>query len=352
MKINITAFVLFIFWAINLTALDNEGLSDAYTTDTPYLKVSEKVWDFGKINQGEQKDHVFILQNIGTADLIIKKIKSTCGCTVAKVAKKNLKPNESTKLTATFNSLGRKGKQLKKIYITTNNPLQRLTILAVKGFIKTTPGPEISVTPKRWDFGLVKPGTAPHRTFVIKNNGVKDLLISKIRTSSGCHAEMLSDKPIRPSEESVMNVILDKLHITGLVEDFIRITSNDTSTPVVHIRVNGYVKGLKSQNLKILSDRIDLGVIDIADTAQPAHFEVPLFNVGDKPLRIKNVESPKRFIKKFKTPFTIASKKSESIGFEIRDNKYSGTFKNIIIIHSNDSNVQKLKITLFGYLKR
>ena len=352
MKIKITFLLLFIFWSINITAKDNDGISGSVYNNIPYLEVSEKVWNFGKINQGEQIDHVFILKNIGKADLIIKKVKSTCGCTVAEVAKKSLKPNESTELTAKFDSLGRKGKQLKKIYITTNNPLKHLTILVVKGFIKTVPGPEISVTPRKWDFGLVDPGTAPHRTFIIKNNGVNDLIVSNIHTSYGCHAELLSDEPIRPSKESVLKVNLDKLHIPGLIEDFVRITSNDTSTPIAHIKINGYVKGLKSQELKILSDRIDLGIIDTTDQSQPAYFEVPLFNIGDKPLTIRKVDSPKRFIKKFKTPLQIASKTNESIIFEIRDNNYSGTFKNLITIHSNDRNEPKLKITLFGYIKR
>ena len=351
MKLNIHIFLLFILSCATIYAQDNDGTVYP-ATDTPHLRVSEQTWDFGKIDQGEQVEHEFTLRNVGKQELIIKKIKSTCGCTVAQVTKRTLQPNETAQLIAKFNSLGRRGRQLKKIYITTNDPLKHLTTLVVKGLVKRVPGSRINVVPKKWDFGLVEPGTAPQRTFIIKNNGVKDLVVSHIDTSTGCHAEMPSEKIIPPGKETILNVNLDKLNMAGLIEDFIKISSNDTSNPTQHIRIYGYVKGEKPQDLRILSDRIDLGVIDFSDKTESPHFEITLYNAGDAPLTIKKIQSPRKFIPTPAPPFQIDSQQNKSVRFEIKDDNHSGTFKDIIIIHSDDSKLSRSKITLFGYVIR
>ncbi|MCD6459307.1 DUF1573 domain-containing protein [bacterium] len=227
-----------------------------------------------------------------------------------------------------------------------------MTTLIVKGFVNVLPGPLICVTPKKWDYGIIEPGAAPQRTFIVKNTGVKDLVIFDINTSSGCHAQLLSAMTIHPSEEAVLNVTLDKLNMTGLIEDFVKISCNDTSMPNFFIRINGYVKGLKPQSLKLLSDRIDLGVIDFSDDPQSANFKLTLFNIGDKPLTIKKIDVPKKFLKKFTTPFAVNPRQNKSINFSIKNNNEYGTFKNIIIIHSNDYSVNRKKIILFGYAAR
>ncbi|MCD6459306.1 DUF1573 domain-containing protein [bacterium] len=110
MKLNLTVFVLLFLYCVNLYSQDKK----IRPADYPNLEISEQTWDFGTVTQGEQIRHSFILKNTGTQNLIIKKVKSTCGCTVTEITKKSLKPKESSKLFAVFKSFGKKGKQLKK----------------------------------------------------------------------------------------------------------------------------------------------------------------------------------------------------------------------------------------------
>ena len=46
---------------------------------SPKLYFKENIWDFGEIMQGEKVSHTFEMQNIGGSELIIKKVRSTCG---------------------------------------------------------------------------------------------------------------------------------------------------------------------------------------------------------------------------------------------------------------------------------
>ncbi|MCX7987785.1 MAG: DUF1573 domain-containing protein, partial [Bacteroidales bacterium] len=58
-----------------------------------------------------------------------------CGCTVANVKSKVIKPGENTTLSAEFNSAGRRGTQSKTITVITNDPSNQRLILWLKGKI-------------------------------------------------------------------------------------------------------------------------------------------------------------------------------------------------------------------------
>ncbi|MHB1686052.1 MAG: DUF1573 domain-containing protein [Ignavibacteriaceae bacterium] len=89
--------------------------------------------DFGFIKQGQVVEYFFSIINKGNITLVIKDIKTSCGCTAAVVKKKELLPGETAKLRVQFDSAGLNGKVSRVISITTNdpkNPRKVLTILA------------------------------------------------------------------------------------------------------------------------------------------------------------------------------------------------------------------------------
>ena len=88
------------------------------------------------INQGEKVEHVFTLKNEGKNDLIIRKVKTSCGCTAVKPEKDIVAKGESTPLKVVFNSRGKSGRQNKSITVTTNDPKNHSTILWIKGNVK------------------------------------------------------------------------------------------------------------------------------------------------------------------------------------------------------------------------
>ena len=66
----------------------------------PRLVVEEPVYDYGTIPQGDKVDHIFHLTNSGDAVLEIHKVKTTCGCTVARDYPREIAPGASADLTA------------------------------------------------------------------------------------------------------------------------------------------------------------------------------------------------------------------------------------------------------------
>ena len=115
---------------------DFTKLTPTQIANAPKLSVDNRIYDFGTIKNGEKKTHTFVLTNNGKSDLIIRKVKSNCGCTVAKIDKKTIKPGESVKLNTTFDSVGRSGRQNKSITVITNDPKNNSVRLKIKGIVK------------------------------------------------------------------------------------------------------------------------------------------------------------------------------------------------------------------------
>jgi hypothetical protein len=94
---------------------------------------SEKTFDFGSVKDGEVVKHAFTVKNIGKSDLILRKVKASCGCTAVQPDKTVLVPGETTNIAAVFDSKGRPGRQNKSITVITNDPTASTVLLQIIG---------------------------------------------------------------------------------------------------------------------------------------------------------------------------------------------------------------------------
>ena len=105
--------------------------------DTPVdakMEFEETEWNFGEIIQGESVDYAFKFTNTGSEPLIISNAKGSCGCTVPVWPREPVAPGESGVVDVKFNSTGKKGKQSKKVTLTTNMIPSQM-ILTVNGLV-------------------------------------------------------------------------------------------------------------------------------------------------------------------------------------------------------------------------
>lgn len=112
---------------------DFSAMSADELAKAPVLSVDDPEFKFGKINQGEKVEHVYVLTNSGKSDLHIRKVKASCGCTAVQPEKKVIGPGESVNIKTVFNSAGKVGNQNKTVTIITNDPKKSKMILWVKG---------------------------------------------------------------------------------------------------------------------------------------------------------------------------------------------------------------------------
>ncbi|HEX8280660.1 MAG TPA: DUF1573 domain-containing protein, partial [Chthoniobacterales bacterium] len=69
----------------------------------------------------------FRYENKTDKPIQIKDVRSSCGCTVASLKKKEVLPGEKGEVTATFKIGGRTGAQTKVVSVETDDPAQPLT---------------------------------------------------------------------------------------------------------------------------------------------------------------------------------------------------------------------------------
>ncbi len=97
--------------------------------DAPIIKFEKLVHDFGDINEGDKVETTFNFKNVGKSELLITKIKASCGCTVpSNWSKEPIMPGQESSFTVKFNSRNKPNKQHKTITLTCNTNKGRETV--------------------------------------------------------------------------------------------------------------------------------------------------------------------------------------------------------------------------------
>lgn len=112
---------------------DFSKLTPEQKANAPHIEFETKAHNFESLKQGQNIDFAFKFKNTGKSDLIIRKIKPSCGCTIVNPTKEVLKPGDAAEFKVNFNSSGKAGKQNKTITVITNDPLESQVTLRVTG---------------------------------------------------------------------------------------------------------------------------------------------------------------------------------------------------------------------------
>lgn len=116
---------------------DFSKLTPAELATAPTVKYDNESFDFGNIKPNAKVEHTFILKNMGKRDLIIRDVKSSCGCTAVSPSKNMIAANESVPLKVVFDATGKSGRQNKTITVITNDPKNPTTVLRISSNILT-----------------------------------------------------------------------------------------------------------------------------------------------------------------------------------------------------------------------
>ena len=128
-----------VFYYISANLIEDfSSLSKEDLANAPVFKLANTTVDLGKIPGNTARDVEFKFTNEGKNDLIIRYVKSTCGCTAVQQGEKGkgIKQGESGSIKATFNSGNYKGPQTKVIYVYTNDPKNSEVVLMLNANVE------------------------------------------------------------------------------------------------------------------------------------------------------------------------------------------------------------------------
>jgi len=114
---------------------DFSKMTPAQLAAAPVVTYDAESFDFGDIKPGSKVEHIFNLKNSGKSDLLIRDVKSSCGCTAVSPPKNMVSAGETVPLKVAFDSSGKSGRQNKTITVITNDPKNPTTILRISSNI-------------------------------------------------------------------------------------------------------------------------------------------------------------------------------------------------------------------------
>jgi len=114
---------------------DFSKLSAEELKNAPVISYDSDSFDFGDIKPNTKSEHTFTLKNAGKMDLLIRDVKSSCGCTAVSPSKNRIASGESVPIKVVFDSTGKSGRQNKTITVITNDPKNPTSILRISSNI-------------------------------------------------------------------------------------------------------------------------------------------------------------------------------------------------------------------------
>jgi hypothetical protein len=104
--------------------------------NAPKIAFTKTDHDFGNVKSGFVATHEFSFRNDGKSPLIIRKVKTGCGCTASTPPTESIKPGQTSTIKVTFNTHGRSGRQAQYIDVYCNDPKQPEIKLKIGGLVE------------------------------------------------------------------------------------------------------------------------------------------------------------------------------------------------------------------------
>jgi hypothetical protein len=128
--------------AVKPASAETKAAADAKAAPVkgPRIGIEPESFDFGKALQNKTLTKEFSLRNFGNEDLVITEVTTTCGCTVADLATKTLKPGASTPLTVKLDTRSNEGKLQRGVSIVSNDPQKKILEVKVMADVQANAG--------------------------------------------------------------------------------------------------------------------------------------------------------------------------------------------------------------------
>jgi hypothetical protein len=326
-KKNIIFFVLIIIIAvISIIIL---GCFQGSVSRVPKITISEEEWDFGKMKPGEKPVHRFIITNKGSENLLIERVRSSCGCVQTFISDTRILPGKSAELEAIFHTEGYEGKLEKIIYINSNDldiPEKRIK---VKVEVEHQSKPKIKISGIEQNMGLISQGNIVNLSLTIENQGDTELTIDKIETYEHIQYNNTLPFKILPKEKFELILIYNSSnHELGDVREAVRVYCNDPITESFVIRISGYIKEKEAPEVSISPTGAILDLI--ADSEEGAIGKFTIKNSGDENIKIISIKSSVNYLVPLRRELNLKPKNEQDLQIvllkdkareEIKDNK-------------------------------
>ena len=334
----------------------------------PRIQFEETSHDFGHIKEVDGKVTCrFTFTNVGDSVLTLVSVKPGCGCTAADYTKEPVAPCKTGLIDAvkerqkrqksttvpvapctkgfidvTYDPSGHPGQFTKSVAVTTNEPINKVTVLFIKGDVEKRPPTVFEEAGYPMGEGMVRfkemnvrknmLNTESQRdTFLIRNFGQTDaeVILQNVNEKPYLKEVYRSFNVLRPNEEGKIVLEYDaaKRNAFGLLRDDARFSVSDEkeSDKIIFYSVN--IKEDFSKMTKEAREQAPVIVVDCPDLnfgqvkrSEIVKLSCTITNKGKSPLMIRDMQPSSYFVSCSVKTTTIEPGKSLQVEFT-----YKGT---------------------------
>ena len=315
-----------------LISQDKE-LLPATAAPGPDMRFARHTFNFGRAEEGTEVAHAFEFTNVGSTDLIIGKVDTTCGCTSAFVSANTIPSGGAGAVVATFDTSRRLGLQSYEVHVTRNDSVTPVVQLTISGVVMPR---KVLVSPRAVEFHTIRKGETPTREVYLFDPGHTDIQV----------ADVVSDSPLITARvDSIgtreefpryrVTLTLDASAPLGRLESKVTIHTNHPKEPEVEIPVSATIKAA----VYFHPDLLFLGIVK---KGQEGKGSIIVSTVGDRPLKIDKIDNPVGHVSVEIIPQVQG--REYLITAILKDTAPTGTIKGEIVVYTNDLDEPRLRV--------
>jgi hypothetical protein len=215
--------------------------------------------DFGIVPRGSDAVFEFKFTNKYEEDVHVASVRSSCGCTVPRIKKADLKTYEESSIICEFNTKSFIGNKAAVVTVVFTKPFYGEMQLNIKGNIRS----DIDIDPGTVDFGDVDQGSAREMPVRIAHAGKPGWEIKDVR-SANQYLRVAMDPPSKSGRVGYNMVVklMDKAPVGEFMDNIVLVT-NEPQYNLVTIPVRGSILPPL-----VLPTRIDLGTVKSGDQSK------------------------------------------------------------------------------------
>jgi hypothetical protein len=297
--------------------------------------VLNPVYDFGTVLEGDRVAHSFTIKNIGTKDLIISGVKTSCGCTAAAPSVNRVPPGGESQIAVTFDTHFQKGHRERVITAYTNDPTTHDVLMTLQGDVKV----EVEATPTDVAFDQIHFGIEASREVLINDLASDSKRFSVGPLSNSSPYIKVTQEPRKDGKRgAVLKITVLKTMPIGPFDDSIDVVNNRKP---IQVHVSGRVTG----DLALDPAQVSFGIVP---SMQGVVRILRLTNQGSSTVTVLGVSSSNQSVVARADP--VRPGKEYKITVELRKNTPDGQLRGSLAIQTDDAKQSTLTVPFYGII--
>jgi hypothetical protein len=215
------------------------------------------------------------------------------------------------------------------------NPYAAIVLLPLFLFLSSCasltplpPQPHMAFEERVYDFGIAGPGDRITHIFKFTNAGSEPLQITRVSTSCGCTAALLSQKEIPPGSSGDIRTVFETKRFEGEQETTITVHSNDPDDPEIELTIIGAIQ----RDVAVVPQGINFGDVEKGKTVTGS---VKLLQLSQNKLVLHRIEVNEKYLNATTSRFREENSRGIHIDITLKPEAPVGAFNEVITLHTN-----------------